>query len=773
MNFENKPPEWQNEGTEPTDEIKKIGFQAGYKPPAAYFNWFWSKVSKCINELQQKFMDAPTPLVGICNSVKGNSSKIVECSDFRLYDGARILVTFANGNSANYMTLNVNNTGAVMVWFPVGQNRIYNDPIITKIIAGGGAYEFVYQGGSSPKWMYCGATDIPVDDAIATFTEATECENINSGETTSTIFGKIKKWFTDLKTVAFTGSYNDLSDKPTSMVNPNSLTLTMNGSATTYNGSSTLSKTWYAPTTSGTTGYELVSSGTNNAPVWKAPSYAVCSTSGETQTKTVSITNFKLVVGARVTIKFTYAHKSIRYKAYLNVNSTGSKPIKYYGQDVVSYQGYPSTSSAILAYANTWEDGEIVEFIYDGTNWVSIPQKHVLDPMCVNVIKRHWYSFTSVEEFFPKYSNVARIGDFFCGEDCTSTLQSALNSTAVCGKVRLLSLSNEPTWFIDDELFIGGAISSDTSEKPPKIVTIEGTSKQRTALWFKEGGIIKTIKSDISDDDDYILTLKDLRIHYDPQYSGLSNNHSIIDLGRNSGEGKTVIVLENVDIEMKGKGFGEEPPLRANKIILKNCNFIMEADGETEYLCHAGLNCDELEVEGGSITLKNNTTNTISGSSFELNFVYNSDVVGYIRCCTINLGGSYRATLSDGQLDIDRCTVNLQNGKASLNHYTTDVERRNSVLRDSIINYTATTYLTFGKIISCNFNNTITTGYGTDSYKLQILCPSQIMANNFKGRSDMNFNSNKVVFVGNVLQYEQTNTDFPPGSEHANNLVLG
>lgn len=48
-----------------------------------------------------------------------------------------------------------------------------------------------------------------------TFTEASTRTNIASGETMSTLFGKIKKFFTDLKTVAFTGSYNDLSNKPT------------------------------------------------------------------------------------------------------------------------------------------------------------------------------------------------------------------------------------------------------------------------------------------------------------------------------------------------------------------------------------------------------------------------------------------------------------------------------------------------------------------------------------------------------------------------------
>lgn len=51
-NFTNTPPDWQNEGTEPTDDIKSRGFESGYKPPAAIFNWFWTKVSKCIKELQ-------------------------------------------------------------------------------------------------------------------------------------------------------------------------------------------------------------------------------------------------------------------------------------------------------------------------------------------------------------------------------------------------------------------------------------------------------------------------------------------------------------------------------------------------------------------------------------------------------------------------------------------------------------------------------------------------------------------------------------------------
>lgn len=54
MKFEKTPPTWNAEGSEPPSSLKTSGFQAGYKPPAAYFNWFWNKVSACLTELQMK-----------------------------------------------------------------------------------------------------------------------------------------------------------------------------------------------------------------------------------------------------------------------------------------------------------------------------------------------------------------------------------------------------------------------------------------------------------------------------------------------------------------------------------------------------------------------------------------------------------------------------------------------------------------------------------------------------------------------------------------------
>lgn len=58
-------------------------------------------------------------------------------------------------------------------------------------------------------------TGSDISDKTVIFTEASERTNISSGETTSTLFSKIKKFFSDLKTVAFSGSYDDLSNTPT------------------------------------------------------------------------------------------------------------------------------------------------------------------------------------------------------------------------------------------------------------------------------------------------------------------------------------------------------------------------------------------------------------------------------------------------------------------------------------------------------------------------------------------------------------------------------
>lgn len=210
--------------------------------------------------------------------------------------------------------------------------------------------------------------NVTTNNQTPTFTAASSRTNINSGETLATIFGKIKKWFSDLKTIAFTGSYTDLLNKPTSMQNPNSLTLTMNGSSSSYDGSATASKSWYAPTSGGTAGYNLISNG-SGAPVWQQPPYAECTTNDNVAAKTVSISNFRLVIGARIVVKFNSSHTSTE-GATLNVSNTGAKPIIKFGARSFFHNGV--ISYAPITSSKSWSALESLELVYDGTNWVIV-----------------------------------------------------------------------------------------------------------------------------------------------------------------------------------------------------------------------------------------------------------------------------------------------------------------------------------------------------------------------------------------------------------------
>ena len=83
--------------------------------------------------------------------------------------------------------------------------------------------------------------------------------------------------------------------------------------------------------------------------------YGACSTAAGTAAKTVSLTNFTLATGARITIKFTVTNTAAN--PTLNVNGTGAKPIVYRGSAI---------SAGYLA-AN-----RVYEFVYDGTNYALV-----------------------------------------------------------------------------------------------------------------------------------------------------------------------------------------------------------------------------------------------------------------------------------------------------------------------------------------------------------------------------------------------------------------
>ena len=54
-------------------------------------------------------------------------------------------------------------------------------------------------------------------DIKVEFNETANRQQISSGDKINTLFGKIRKWLSDLKPIAFSGSYDDLSNKPESL----------------------------------------------------------------------------------------------------------------------------------------------------------------------------------------------------------------------------------------------------------------------------------------------------------------------------------------------------------------------------------------------------------------------------------------------------------------------------------------------------------------------------------------------------------------------------
>ena len=574
-----------------------------------------------------------------------------------------------------------------------------------------------------------------------TFTEASTRVNITSGETLSTLFGKIKKFFADLKTVAFTGSYTDLSNKPTSMQNPNSLTLTMNGSATNYNGSATASKSWYAPTSGGTAGYNLISNG-SGAPVWQQPPYAVCNTSGSTVAKTVSITNFKLVTGVRVFIKFTYAHDSIT-KATLNVNNTGAKSIRYKGYGVFKGYNGGGSNSTDKQYPNTWEAGEIVEFIYDGTEWVSILEKRKIDHsnIVVGTINVDGYRIP------PSINDV----DFMCGIDGKSdveVIQEAINASRNGSRIIL----KRGKYSIDAPIYMYGGNHAD------KLFGEQATDVPK--LNFSNNGIITSRSSSSDSKVSYPLYFENISMELTPQLCieatniYFDNTYSRLD----------VTTVQNL---------GSTPIKSSGLFKVERSEIHLWIRNSTSYICYCGIDCTKIEIDDSSVTLQNECSSTQGAGGDDLNFIYNTDATGYIRNSKLTGQDNGRTNFTNGQVTIDECDITLKNRNHSLCHYTTNTEQKLCSLRDCTINYTASTYLTFGKIEGCFFINKVTTDSSSENNKLQILCPTQMIGNTFIGRSEMNFNSNKVQFIGNAMQYSQSYTSFPTGSVNTGTMITG
>lgn len=46
MQFNEDLPKWEAVGSAPPESLQNTGFVAGYKPPAAFFNWLFNRIYK-------------------------------------------------------------------------------------------------------------------------------------------------------------------------------------------------------------------------------------------------------------------------------------------------------------------------------------------------------------------------------------------------------------------------------------------------------------------------------------------------------------------------------------------------------------------------------------------------------------------------------------------------------------------------------------------------------------------------------------------------------
>lgn len=194
INFEKKTPDWENIGAEPDAELKKGGFRAGYKPPAAYFNWFFNRISACVKELQEKLTANLKALafkdkVGNGDITDVAAGKVTQDSTHRMItDTERI-----NWNDANSKKHTHSNKSTI-------------DKLTETLLANWTTAYTHVSNKSNPHGVtkaQVGLGNVPnaaTNDQTPTYTQASSLTNLTSGEKLSESFGKIMKAIAELIT---------------------------------------------------------------------------------------------------------------------------------------------------------------------------------------------------------------------------------------------------------------------------------------------------------------------------------------------------------------------------------------------------------------------------------------------------------------------------------------------------------------------------------------------------------------------------------------------
>lgn len=354
------------------------------------------------------FTDESNVGYGACSTAAATAAKVVTLSSndkFALVPGAVVTVKFTYTNTASNPTLNVNGTGAKSIWF--------NTAAITTSNLSYAGYAsryitYVYDGTYwvFRSWGYDANTTTQsgsADTSNKIFLIGTTAQS-SSGQTTyshdtayvgtdghvysngiqtvnlsdaQALTNKTYEGYTLGKacsySVADSSAAGAISSTGTDLVTERDVYYglpTINNSHA-YTSSTTI----YAPTAGGTSGYVLVGAGTTSAPTWNAPAtflpklgfgYVTCSTAAATVAKIGTCSNYVLVTGGLVAVKFTY---SVPAGATLNINSKGAKAI-YCNGAAITADTITAGAIALMVYdgsyyqviaVNTMADGDFLE----------------------------------------------------------------------------------------------------------------------------------------------------------------------------------------------------------------------------------------------------------------------------------------------------------------------------------------------------------------------------------------------------------------------------
>lgn len=139
MPFTSPLPEWNKTATAPTTTKKNAGWDAGEKPPASIFDWFFNTTFKALQELQQK---AVGPIEEVINGDANTLSK----TQFYLLSGTPVNAPTNDGSWYAVFNILTNEAGTTKT------QEAFN-------VSTGAKYTRKLQSGTWSAWVQVATTD--------------------------------------------------------------------------------------------------------------------------------------------------------------------------------------------------------------------------------------------------------------------------------------------------------------------------------------------------------------------------------------------------------------------------------------------------------------------------------------------------------------------------------------------------------------------------------------------------------------------------------------